>query len=441
MTVFFNRKEELQSLGDILNQSYTSSCFTIITGRRRVGKTELLKQFLTAQCKKEQSAYLFTFRSSESILCKQWQKDLEDQISLKIFGRVESLRDLFEQVFIFAQTQNITLVIDEFQDLDNINKAFFSQLQNVWDSYKASAKINLIVSGSVFSMMTHIFMHNREPLFGRSTHQIHLQPFTPSAIKEILGTFYPQFDQEDLLCLYMLSGGVAKYIFLLMEAKAFTKHKMIDYAISSTSPFLTDGKELLASEIGKDYGIYFSILSLISSGLTSQSEIDSIILKNTGNYLHNLEKAFSAIKPVRPLFSKPGSRNLRYFISDPYLRFYFKFIWANQSIIELGQYNALKEIIFGEYQSFTGKTLETYFLAKIAEEEKITELGSWWDKKSQNEIDIIALNAIEKTAIIYEVKRQKNKIHLSQLKEKAIFLNENLKDYSIRFEALSMSEM
>lgn len=216
---------------------------------------------------------------------------------------------------------------------------------------------------------------------------------------------------------------------------------MIAYAVHSTSPFLTDGKELLQSEIGKEFGIYFSILGLISSGLTSQSEIDSLILKNTGSYLRNLEKTFSVITPIRPLFSKPGSRNLRYLISDPYLRFYFKFIWAHQSLIELGQYDTLKEIILNEYNTFTGKTLESYFLAKIAEEEKLTDLGSWWDKKSQNEIDIIALNAIKKTAKIYEVKRQKNKIHLSQLKEKAAFLNENLKDYSVILEALSMNEM
>lgn len=438
---FYDRKNELASLDEIRVQAKTFACFTVVIGRRRIGKTELLKHFLKTKCKKNQSAYLFTARSSEPVLCQQWQKDLEEQLSLKIFGQTATLHELFEQIFVFSESHSFTLVVDEFQDLENVNRAFFSQLQNLWDSYKGRSKINLIVAGSAFSMMTRIFQDAKEPLFGRATHHIHLKPFAPSAVKAILADFNPRYTSEDLLCLYMLSGGVAKYIFLLMEAKAATKKKMLEYVARSTSPFLTDGKEILVSEIGKDYGTYFSILGLVSAGLTSQSEIDSVIKKNCGSYLQNLEKTFSAVRPVRPLFSKPGSRNVRYQISDSYLRFYFRFVWANQSLVELGQLDSLKEIILRDYETFSGKSLEEYFAEKISEEKKMTQIGGWWDKKSQNEIDIIALNAVSKNAEIIEVKRSKKKIDLKSLEQKAESVKANLSGYKISLKGLSMDDM
>ena len=226
-----------------------------------------------------------------------------------------------------------------------------------------------------------------------------------------------------------------------MESNSVTKEKMIEYVTGITSPFLIDGKDLLISEMGKEYGIYFSILALISNGMTSQSEIDSIIEKNTGAYLSNLHKIFNIIKPIRPLYTKETSRNIRWEITDCYLRFYFSFIYQNQNLIELGKYDLLKEIILKNYETFSGKTLEKYFTDKIKEEEQITNIGSWWDKKSQNEIDIIAVNDLEKYCKIYEVKRKAEKINLQVLENKISLFKQNIHNYNIHFFGLSMNDM
>lgn len=170
--------------------------------------------------------------------------------------------------------------------------------------------------------------------------------------------------------------------------------------------------------MGKDYGVYFSILALISRGQTCQNEIDSVIQKNTGAYLANLDKIYSVIKPIRPLYSKSESRNARWQITDSYLRFYFRFIYSNQSLVELGQYDLLKSVILRDYETFTGKTLEQYFTNKINEEKQLTKIGGWWDRKGENEIDIIAVNDLEKTCDVYEIKRQANRINLSKLTER-----------------------
>lgn len=437
MEQFYDRTKELAALNQIDQQSKEYACFTLLTGRRRIGKTELLRHFI----QNKKSAYLFTIRDSQGALCSQWQRILAESIGLKIFGAVTELADLFEQILLFSQDNHFVLVIDEFQDLQFIVPSFFSRMQQLWDTHKAKSKINLIVCGSVYSMMTKIFQDSKEPLFGRCTHHIHLKPFTPSVVKKILADFNPKYKHEDLLCLYMLSGGVAKYIFLLMYGKATTKDKMISYATSMTSPFLIDGRDILISEIGKDYGTYFSILKLISQGMTTQSEIDSIILKNTGAYLKNLETIFGVIQPIKPLFSKPESRNVHWQIVDNYLKFYFRFIYANQYLIELGQYDLLKEKIHEEYEVYTGKTLEHYFMDKIAEDGTATKIGSWWNKKSQNEIDIITLHEAAGTATIIEVKRQAKKINLEKLQEKSAEFVKNIPGYQLAYKGLSMDDM
>lgn len=434
---FYNRIAELDILARTLEQSKKSSCFTVMVGRRRIGKTSLLLESVKGQ----KYLYLFVSRKSEPLLCEQFQKDATDALELQIFGTITRFKDLFEQLLIFATKEHYTLIIDEFQEFDNVNSSIFSDVQNLWDQYKDKTKINFIASGSIYSMMMKIFENRKEPLFGRLSSKITLQPFAVSTIKEILNDYNPKYTSEDLLCLYMLTGGVPKYIDLLMEAGAVTKDKILDMVTRPDSPFIGEGKELLISEFGKEYGTYFSILQLIASGKTTQSEIDSIIGKNTGAYLVNLEKEYSLITKNKPMFSKPESRKARWSLNDNYLRFWFRFIYPNQSLIEMGKYDLLREFIDKNYEQYSGFILEKYFRAKMAEEERVTAIGSYWDSKGENEIDLIALNDLDKTAIVAEVKRNPKKIDMVLLQAKADSIKKELIKYDIELRGLSMNNM
>lgn len=434
---FYNRTAELEILSRTLEQSKRSSCFTVMVGRRRIGKTSLLLESVKGQ----KYLYLFVSRKSEPLLCEQFQKDATDALGLQIFGTITRFKDLFEQLLIFATKEHYTLIIDEFQEFDNVNSSIFSDVQNFWDQYKDRTKINFIASGSIYSMMMKIFENRKEPLFGRLSSKITLQPFAVSTIKEILNDYNPKYKSEDLLCLYMLTGGVPKYIDLLMEAGAVTKDKILDMVTRPDSPFIGEGKELLISEFGKEYGTYFSILQLIASGKTTQSEIDSIIGKNTGAYLVNLEKEYSLITKNKPMFSKPESRKARWSLNDNYLRFWFRFIYPNQSLIEMGKYDLLRETIDKNYEQYSGFILEKYFRAKMAEEERITAIGSYWDSKGENEIDLIALNDLDKTAIVAEVKRNPKKIDMALLQAKADSIKKELGKYELELRGLSMDDM
>jgi AAA+ ATPase superfamily predicted ATPase len=434
---FYNRTTELELLNSTLIQSTKSACFTAVIGRRRIGKTALLIKSVQSTT----YLYLFVSRKNEQLLCSQFQKEAQESIGIQIFGQITDFRTLFEQLMIFSTNKSFTLIIDEFQEFERINKSIFSDIQDLWDRYKDTSRMNLIACGSIYSMMKRIFENEKEPLFGRLNSKIILRSFNIATIKEILGDFNPDYANEDLLCLYLLTGGVAKYVILLIEARATTKDKMIEFVVRADSPFLTEGKDLLISEFGRDYGTYFAIIQLIASGKTTQSEIDSIIGKNTGSYLANLETEYSLIAKNKPLFSKPESRNIRWCLNDNFLLFWFRFIYPNQQLIELGRIEKLKDLILANYEQFSGQILERYFRDKISQEEEFTQIGNYWDKKGENEIDIIAVDSLKKTAIIAEVKRNRSKINIPALQEKTIKTLPVLQNYNIEFRGLSFEEM
>jgi AAA+ ATPase superfamily predicted ATPase len=424
-------------LHDLRKQSEAKAQFVLLTGRRRVGKTALIRRAFG----KKNLLYLFVARKSEHLLCAEFQRNAEASLGMRIHGHITGFRELFEELLIHAQTSHFTLVIDEFQDFTRINPSIFSDMQNLWDRYKETSKINLIVCGSIYSLMIKIFESDKEPLFGRLTAKMMLRPFTPSVMKRLLKEHNPGFVPEDLLCLFMLSGGIPKYIELLMDAGATDADAMIKYASGNGSPFLSDGRDILIPEFGKDYSTYFSILQLIAAGKTSQSEVDSVIGKSTGSYLAILETEYSLVKKARPLFAKPGSRNIRWRIADHYLNFWFRFIYANQTLVELGRFDLLREWIEQDYKQYSGLVLEDYFRLKLAEGGRYTRIGQYWDRAGVNELDVVALNDLGKKALVAEVKRNPDKIDLSILKSKALALSSELANYTVDFRGFSMRDM
>jgi hypothetical protein len=125
--------------------------------------------------------------------------------------------------------------------------------------------------------MNKIFKDKKEPLFGRQTNTIHVRPFSPSVLKEIMSEYCSDYKKSDLLALYTLTGGVAKYVELFIDRKKFTDRKMLDMFFERDSYFLSEGKNMLVDEFGKDYGIYFSILTLIAQGKNTRSDIENIL--------------------------------------------------------------------------------------------------------------------------------------------------------------------
>ena len=435
---FYDREKELQILRRNWEKSEQKSFFTVMMGRRRIGKTALL---LRTQ-KEQRMLYLYVSKDNEHVLVEKFQRMAAETLGLQIYGRMESFAQFFETLIQYGRDNHFTLVLDEFQNLLKVNPAIPSHIQDIWDRYHTSTHVNLIACGSIFSMMHKIFDNDDEPLYGRKDCEIRLRPFRIAVIKEILRDYNPDYTSEDLLCLYMLTGGVAKYIGQLMDAGATTKDQMLEWVTATGSPFLSEGIELIMAEFGKDYSNYLSILQLIAGGMTVQNQIDNIIGKNTGTYLKNLHEDYNYINRLLPMFSKPGNRNIRWTMDDCFFRFWFRFILPNQNIIEMERNDLLLEIVQRDYCDYTGLVLEQYFRQRIAEEERVTAVGNYWGRQGNNEIDLIALNDIDRTALVAEVKRNPERYKEHVLKEKFETIRREFAKYKeVKLIGLSMKDM
>ena len=432
---FYNREKELQNLKDIQISSLESSKMTVIVGRRRIGKTKLIKEAYP------EKVYLFVSKKNETLLCAEFVDIIEATLEVKVFGEFKSFKNLFEYLINLSITTPFTLVIDEFQEFLQINNSVYSDMQNIWDEYKDKSKMNLILSGSIYSLMKKIFEDKKEPLFGRANNKIHLKSFTVDTLKNILEENYPIYENKDLLSFYIFTGGVAKYVEIFVEKKAFTFEQQLDIIFDDFSLFLEEGKNLLIEEFGKEYTTYFSILSLIASSKTARTEIESVLGKNIGGYLEKLENDYTLIRKVKPIFAKDGSRTVKYEIIDNYFNFWFRFIYKYKSAIEIENYEFVKDIVKRDFSVYSGKFLEKYFRDKIKLEKQYSKIGTYWEKANLNEIDIIAINELDKKALICEVKINPRKIDIDILKNKAIKLEKVLKSYNIEYKGLSLIDM
>lgn len=387
--------------------------------------------------------YFFVARKTEAELCKDFVEEITSKLQLPILGEVVRFADIFKYLLQLSKNRPLTLIIDEFQDFKRVNPSVFSDMQKIWDLNKQEAHINLVVCGSVYSLMNVIFKNNKQPLYGRQTGEIKVTPFPPSVVKEILSSYNSAYTNEDLLALYSYTGGVAEYVEMMMDAGAMTKEQMTEKFVAKNSYFIYEGKNMLIEEFGKDYARYFEILQLIASGYTTRGEIESIMKIEIAGYLAKLENDYCLISRYTPMFQK-ANRNIHYQIEDNFLRVWFRYIYKYGYMIEVGANKKLKMLMDKDYTTYTGKVLERYFLAKMIESEEYTQTASWWDRKGENEIDLIAADELEQKVTFYEVKRQAKDINLGILKDKAEHFFQatgKFKKYDIGYQGLSMEDM
>lgn len=432
---FYDREEELAELATLHDQASSAGRMTVLTGRRRVGKTVLALE----SAKSARYLYLFVSRKAEALLCEEYLGEIRRLFPLPVFGEIRHFRDIFALLIELARNERLTLIIDEFQEFFAINPAVYSELQNLWDRNKASCKLNLICIGSVHSLMYRIFQDAKEPLFGRADRIIFLKPFSIQTVFAILKDHGHQ-DLSTLFDCYALTGGLPKHLELLAENQALSKEAMLDFILRPYSPFLTEGKSQLVEEFGRDYGTYFSILELIASGKTARSEIESVLEIHTGAYLARLENEYALIGRHVPMTAKPGGRLQKYFIRDNFLDFWFRFIHRNNSAVETGNFGYLREVIERDYATWSGRLLERFFRDLLAATGRYNKIGSYWERGNRNEIDLVAVNDLDKRLMIAEIKRNKARISLTELEAKARLLLENYRGYEVEYRALGLED-
>ena len=421
---FFGRENEIAALRRIRDASHEWAKFTVLTGRRRVGKTELVKQALNDGA--DTFVYLLVTRQNERTLCETLQSEVEYQLGVPILGRATGIAEILRAVLRVAEARPVTLVIDEFQEFDRVNPAIFGEVQKVWDEFHRRSKVNFVVCGSVTRLMKKVFFDKAEPLYGRNTGHLKVEPFPVSLLKGIFEKVKPNYSRDDLLALWTITGGVARYVQLLLDDKAYTKRAMVRSIFSMASPFLDEGRILLAEEFGGEYATFFSVLSEIASGKTTFGELAATVGSDVGTYLARLERDYGIIRRQLPICGRENSRNSAYRIDDCFLRFWFRFVFKYGGWIELGRVNDLEKLVLRDFDVFSGYALERYFSAKLVEEKLCTRIGGWWDRKGENEIDIVCEDEVSGSLGFYEVKVDPSRFDAARLDEKvAAFFAKN----------------
>lgn len=346
----------------------------------------------------------------------------------------------------YGRTHKFNLIIDEFQEFENVNASVYSDVQNLWDQYRKQTHVNLILMVSVFSMMHRFFEGYKEPLFGRADSIIRLQGFGTETLKEIMRDCRGGYDNNELLALYAFTGGVPKYIELLSENTDLSIGGMLDYMVRDNSPFTDKGRNILIEGFGRDYGVYFSILSSIASGINTQNAIEGALGGiSIGGQLRRLIEDYSLISRVRPIMAKERTQTIRYEIRDNFLKFWFRCYDSNRSIVEIRNFVLLRKIIADDYATFSGPMLERYFRLKMMESHRYSAIGSWWERKKgieANEIDIVGIYAGEKRALVAEARRQRrNYDHKAFMAKVERVKNCILAKYEIEPRLLTLEDM
>lgn len=438
---FYNREEELQMLDKGRHTSFElHSQMTVLTGRRRIGKTSLILK----SCEDTPTIYLFVSRSNEAALCKSFTESIASVFNMYV-PEEKSFSRLFQFLMELGKREKYNLVIDEFQEFFYINPEVYSKMQDIWDRTRKDSHVNLIVSGSVYTLMNKIFRDYREPLYGRADSILKLSAFTTPVLKQILADYKSDYSNDDLLALYTFTGGVPKYVEFLMDKGCTDMESMVDAILKQDSTLLTEGKTMLIQELGKKYGNYFSLLAAIAGGSNTFPILEEEMGKNMGGLLNRLEDDYELIKKKRPILAKEGTQAVKYEISDLFLRFWFRYFVKYQQYIEIGNLKGLADIIKSDYPTYSGLTLEMYFRQRMIESHNFRDIGSWWQGKNntdQNEIDIVGIYADNKRALIAEVKRQRKNFKPELLEKKVeVIRNKILSKYEIESMCLTLQDM
>lgn len=442
---FYDREKELSLLDrefEIVRNKRLSR-FVVISGRRRVGKTALVMKAAERNTDFV-SVYLYAFATTESGLTQRWMQKVAEKFNLEFPPTFSQPVDVIRFLFSLAKKTPTAVFIDECQDITPVSPTFWSELQREWDLNKDSSQMLLVQSGSVASAMRLIFQDYSKPLYGRADAFLELQPFGPQVLQTILKDAKPNYSPDELLLLYAMTGGVARYVRQMVDTDALTVDRMTEEFFHDSSYFLSEAQILLANEFKVESGIYYDILAAIAHGVTKRMELQNVTAgKQVGGYLDKLQKLFGLIRKNEPLFNK-AYRKVRYVLNDPYLSFWFAFVQREEDLVSTRQFDELKRLFRSHYSDYSGRVLEGWFRAKFLESGLYPEVGSWWDRKGENEIDLIAVNAERRVAWVFEIKRHPKKFDPTVLQRKtAVMLGQNnrLEGFDIRTKGLSLEDM
>ena len=431
---FYGREQEMQALRWQFQRAQETKVarMAVVTGRRRIGKTTLIRKAF------ENSAlpfiyYFVTGNSDEAEMARLLVAQASQSLDIKYPPAITKFSDAIGWLLDTSRIKPLVLVIDECQQLDSWPN-FWGELQRTWDLGKEGAQALVVLSGSVQTAIERIFGNRNEPLFGRTDQMMIVKPFSTSLVGQIYAEALPSASvTNDLLLFYAVTGGVARYVELLVDADALTQDRLLDFLFSERGTTLQkEGDMLLANEFRLSAPLYRTLLRRLVSGRTKRTELQDGVATDISPYLSRLENLYGLVHRVQPFGENDQKRKTRYRVSDPYLRFWLRFLSGDdiESQIELQQWPALIQRTAQALPTYLGRSLEDWYRQRFLELSGFSPVGAWWDRRGENEIDLIALDNVGKKILLAEIKTQASKLDEAKQRRKSEAFFDVHREYS-----------
>lgn len=417
MRRFVDREQEMATLQSEYDRD--GSALVVLYGRRRVGKTTLISEFI----KNKKALFFLASEESESQNRLAFQEKAADFLNSNLLKNVEvkSWDVLFRAIMDSHFDSKPVIVLDEFQYLGKSNPAFPSVFQRIWEEILKDRQVMVILCGSLISMMQSQTLAYDSPLYGRRTAQIRLKQIPFAYYHQ----FFPDKSRKELIEMYAVTGGVPKYIELFSQSKDI--YSAIEKCVLNRSGYLYDEPYFLLQQEVSEVGSYFSIIKAIAAGNTKLSSIAGVLeVKSTSltKYLKTLIDLDILEREVPVTEDSPEkSKKGLYKIKDNYLRFWFAFVYPNMSFIESGHgrivMDKIRKSLVRNHIAFVYEDICRERMWEINAEGVwpfyFSKLGRYWDSKE--EIDIAAIDPDGKNLILGECKYWQEPVGVSVLRE------------------------
>ena len=403
---FLGREKEIL----VLEKEYArDGGFVVIYGRRRIGKTTLIKQFI----KSKTAFYFLATKEVESQSMKRFAGVIARTTGNSVLQKAafSDWLDLFQAVADYKPNEKKVLVIDEFPYLVKVNDSFPSILQNAWDEILKDSNVMLILCGSLISMMKKHALSYESPLYGRRTAQMRIAPLPFTTVYENQKLSFEEAAEQ-----YSITGGVPKYMEFFSDGQPL--YEQIKENVLSKNGFLYEEPNFLLTDEVQVPTNYFSIIKVIADGNHKLGTIAGILGLETSAltpYLKTLSELGFIEKQV-PVTEKNAEKTRKglYFISDNFLRFWFRYVYPYKGELELDNtqisLDELDKDFKEKFVAFAYKDICKEIFARLCSDKAIdftpSKIGSYWlnDKSGNTQIDVMAVDTVNKRLFAGECK-------------------------------------
>lgn len=383
---FINRERELKILEEAYHQERAG--FLPVYGRRRVGKTELIKHFI-----KDKAHFYFLAKKRDAALeLDRFRLKFSEEFNV-FLPESKTWDELFENIFKQIK-EKLIIVIDEFPFWIEKDPAIISDFQHLWDETLKKKNIFVILCGSSVSIMETDVLGYKSPLYGRRTGQLEVTKLNFAEFSK----FFPKWGIEDKIKAYGALDGIPFYIQEFDQDKNFFGN-VIDTFWKSGSILSKEVEFLLSQEL-REVEVYLSILRNIFEGASTLGEIASksnVDITNINKYLRVLIDLRYITTETPVSIEKPKRKNFVYKLTDNFFSFWFNYVYPYRDDIEIGEIKRLEAAFRKDYDRYLGYVFEDICKQQLRSLKlpiKPTKIGRWWYK--EDEIDILCLDETTK---------------------------------------------